>query len=175
VTAQGIGGGARLQGFRIAGDAQTPLQVGVRLADSDVEVEGVEITGALTAGIDVAGADRSQVHASFVHDNPGGGVLIEDGAAPRLLNNLIAGNGRAAGAPPHAGVEVRGAARPDLVDNRFEGNGGGGIQLPAAERADELFAWNSFAGVARADAVRVAAPAGQTPPAAPARPRRRSP
>ena len=79
VTAQGVSD-ARIAGFRIAGDAQAPLQVGIRLADSAVEVDGVEITGAQTAGIDIAGADRSEVRASFLHDNPGGGVLVEAGA-----------------------------------------------------------------------------------------------
>jgi serine/threonine protein phosphatase PrpC len=155
VSAQGVSG-ARLAGFRIAGDPQSPLQVGLRLAGSEVEVEGVEITGALTAGIDVSGADRSTVRASYLHDNPGGGVLIAEGAAPRLLNNLIAANGRVAGSPARPGVEVRGTARPELVENRFQGNGAGGVLLPTAERGDELFAWNSFTPAARADAVRVA-------------------
>jgi serine/threonine protein phosphatase PrpC len=155
VSAQGVSG-ARLAGFRIAGDPQSPLQVGVRLADSEVEVEGVEITGALTAGIDVSGADRSTVRASYLHDNPGGGVLIAEGAAPHLVNNLIAANGRVAGSPARPGVEVRGTARPELVENRFQGNGAGGVLLPTAERGDELFAWNSFTPAGRADAVRVA-------------------
>jgi hypothetical protein len=164
VTAQGVEG-ASLSGFRIAGDAQAPLQVGLRLADSAVEVDGVEITGAQTAGIDVAGADRSAVRYSFVHDNPGGGVLVEAGAAPRLLDNLIAGNGRAPGAPPRPGVEVRDGARAELIENRFVGNGGG-VLLPSPERADEVFAWNSFPGLGRADAVR--APAAAPPPQPPA-------
>ena len=122
-------------------------------------MEGVEITGALTAGIDVSGADRSTVRASYLHDNPGGGVLVAESSAPRLVNNLIAANGRAAGSPAHPGVEVRGAARPELVENRFQGNGAGGVLLPTAERGDEVFAWNSFTPAGRADAVRVAPPA----------------
>jgi serine/threonine protein phosphatase PrpC len=164
VTAQGVSD-ARISGFRIAGDAQAPLQVGIRLADSAVEVDGVEITGAQTAGIDVVGADRSEVRASFLHDNPGGGVLVEAGA-PRLLGNLIAGNGRLAGAPPRPGVEVR-AGEAELIDNRFVGNGGG-VLLASPERGEEIFAWNSFPGLNRADAVRALVPtpppdAGRTP------------
>ena len=158
--------GARLAGFRIAGDAQAPLQVGLRLADSTVEVEGIEITGAQTVAIDVAGADRSAIRASFLHDNPGGGVLVEERAVPRLLNNLIAGNGRAPGAAPRPGLEVHDAGRPELVENRFTGNAGGGVLLQAPERAEEIFAWNSFAG-GRAE-VRVAA--SPAVPPAPARP-----
>ncbi|HEY0410121.1 MAG TPA: protein phosphatase 2C domain-containing protein, partial [Candidatus Dormibacteraeota bacterium] len=157
VSAQGVDD-ALFAGFRIAGDPQTPqtpLQVGLRLADSIVDVQGIEITGAATAAVDVAGDDRSTVRASFLHDNPGGGVLIAGNAAPTLLNNLIAGNGRAAGAA-RAGVVVRDAARPVLIENRLAGNGGGGVALTAPERADEVFTWNSFAGASRAEAVRVA-------------------
>jgi serine/threonine protein phosphatase PrpC len=161
ISAQGVDD-AVLSGFRIAGDATTPLQVGLRLADSSVEVQGIEITGAATAGIDVSGDDRSTVRASFVHDNPGGGLLIAGNAAPTLLNNLISRNGRAPGAP-RPGVEVRDTARPVLVENRFEGNGGGGVVLPSPERGDEIFAWSSFGASPRADAVRVAAPAQGTP------------
>jgi serine/threonine protein phosphatase PrpC len=167
VSAQGIDD-VTFSGFRIAGDAQTPLQVGLRLADSGVEVQGIEVTGAVTAGIDVSGDDRSTVRASFLHDNPGGGLLIAGNAAPTLLNNLIARNGRVPGAP-RPGVEVRDTARPVLIENRFDGNGGG-VVLPSPERADEVFAWNSFGGASRAEAVRAAAPspAGQ-PPARPTR------
>ncbi len=161
VTAQGVAG-ARIAGFRIAGDAQAPLQVGIRLADSAVVVDGVEISGAQTAGIDVAGADRSEVRASFLHDNPGGGVLVEEGAAPRLLGNLITGNGRALGAPPRPGVEVRAGAPAELIDNRVVGNGGG-VLLASPERGEEVLAWNSFPGLNRADAVRAPVPAAATP------------
>lgn len=172
VTAQGAAD-ARIAGFRIAGDAQAPLQVGIRLADSDVEVDGVEITGAQTAGIDVAGTDRSEVRASFIHDNPGGGVLVEAGAAPRLRNNLITGNGRPPGAPPRPGIEVRDGANAELIENRFVGNGAG-VLLPSPERGDEVFAWNSFPGLGRAEAVRAPA-AAPNPPAAPGRNQGRTP
>lgn len=161
VTAQGVEG-ARIAGFRISGDAQAPLQVGLRLADSAVEVDGVEISGAQTAAIDLAGADRSEIRHSYLHDNPGGGVLVEASAAPRLQSNLIAGNGRTPGAP-HPGVEVRAGAQAELIENRFVGNGGGGVLLASPERAEEIFAWNSFPGINRADAVRAPAPAPQGP------------
>jgi serine/threonine protein phosphatase PrpC len=166
VTAQGIAD-ARLEGFRITGDPQSPLQVGVRLADSQVAVEGIEITGAQTAAIDVAGADLSSIRASFLHDNTGNGVLIEERASPRLSHNLIANNGRTPGAAPRPGIEVHDAARPELVENRFTGNTGGGILLSSPERAEEIWAWNSFT-VGRAEAIRVTAPAAQPQPPAPA-------
>ncbi|PYQ55499.1 MAG: hypothetical protein DMF53_27995 [Acidobacteria bacterium] len=166
---------AGVEGFRIAGDAQAPLQVGIRLADSDVGIDGVEITGAQTAAIDMVESDRSEVRYSFIHDNPGGGVLVESNAAPRLIANLIAGNGRTPGAAGRPGVEVRDGARPDLVENRFEGNAAGGVLLPNPERAAEVYSWNTFTGTARADAVRAPAPQPQQQqqqPAPPAKPRR---
>ena len=158
VTAQGVSGG-RVEGFRIAGNEQAPLQVGLRLADSMVVVDGVEISGAQTAAIDFAGADRSTVRYSYLHDNPGGGVLVEGNSLPRLLHNLIFRNGRTAGAPPRPGVEVRDQARPALIGNRIEGNAGGGVTLPAPDQADEVFLWNSFGSASRAQAVRAVAPA----------------
>jgi parallel beta helix pectate lyase-like protein len=176
VTAQGVED-ARIEGFRIAGDVQAPLQVGIRLADSSVEIENVEISGAVTAGIDVVGQGVSTIRYSHVHDNPGGGVLVEGGAAPRLLHNLIVRNGRAPGAPPRPGVEVRDQARPALIENRIEGNGGGGVSLPSVDRSEEIFLWNSFGASGRAEAVRTpappAAPAPAAPQPAPQAPRRR--
>jgi hypothetical protein len=70
------------------------------------------------------------------------------------------------------GVEVREGALPELIDNRLVANGGGGVLLAAAERADEILAWNSFGGATRGEAVRT--PAAQTPPAAPRPPATRS-
>jgi serine/threonine protein phosphatase PrpC len=171
VTAQGIAN-ARLLSFRIIGDAQTPLQVGVSLAGSTVEVEGVEIAGAGAAGITVSGDDRSTIRYSYIHDNPGGGVLVEGPAAPRLLGNLITRNGRPPASPARPGVEVREGALPELIDNRLVANVGGGVLLATAERADEILAWNSFGGAARGQAVRT--PTAQTPPAAPRPPATRS-
>jgi serine/threonine protein phosphatase PrpC len=162
VSAQGVTD-ARFSGFRIAGDGQTNLQVGLRLADSAVEVDGVEIVGAAAAGVDVSGEDRSTVRTSYVHDNPGGGVLVAGNAAPALVDNLIVRNGRPP-ATPRAGVEVRDGAHPLLVQNRVEGNGGGGVTLPgpAPERIEEIFLWNSFGATPRPEAVRMAQPV-QTP------------
>ena len=85
VTAQGVEG-ARIAGFRIAGDAQAPLQVGLRLADSAVEVDGVEISGAQTAAIDLAGADRSDGPPQLSPRQPGRRRARrgERGAAPAI-------------------------------------------------------------------------------------------
>lgn len=152
VTAQGVAG-AGFEGFLIAGDPQTPLQVGLRLADSEVDVQGIEVSGALTAAIEITGADRSSVRYSFLHGNPGGGVIVSGESAPRLLHNLIASNGHMTA--PRPGVEVREGARPELAENRIVGNGGGGVVLTSPERAQEIFLWNAFGGAAINQAIRV--------------------
>lgn len=162
--------GARLEGFRIAGDARQPLTVGLRLLASRVEAEGLEISGAARAGVEFAGDDRSALRYSFLHDNPGGGAVVS-GGGPALRHNLIVRNGRgASGLRP--GVEVKEGAQPQLADNRIEGNGGGGVLLPGPERGDEVFAWNLFGGAARGEAVRSpgGGAAAAPPPAAPGAP-----
>jgi serine/threonine protein phosphatase PrpC len=166
VSADGVGD-ASLEGFRIAGDGKAPLVVGIHLAASAVSVERVEIAGASRAGIEIAGDDRSEIRYCFLHDNPGAGIEV-GGGSPGIYHGLLARNGRGAVAP-RAGIEVREGAQPAVIDNRFEGNGGGGILLPTADRADELFGWNFFTGAARAEAIR--APGVAPAPAAPARPR----
>jgi PPM family protein phosphatase len=165
VTAFGVRG-ARFAGFKILGAPETPLAVGLRLAGSDVTVEQVEVTGAGVAAVESEGGDRSTVRYSYLHGNKGAGVLVRGGAAPRLLHNLIAGNG--AGPPPRAGVEVRGEGRPLLSGNRIEGNGPPQVRLAVAEDADEVWLWNSFGGARREAAV--TAPLAPGPPSTPEEP-----
>jgi hypothetical protein len=167
VAASGVHG-ARLAGFRIVGTAQAPWSSGVRLHSSEVALDEVEVSGARGAGIEISGADRSTVRYCFVHANGGPGVAVAGEAAPRLVSNLISGNGTKPGSPA-PGVEVREAAMPLIADNRIEGNGGPGVAVTTAERADEIFRWNAFGGLPREQAVRVVAgaPSSVAPHAVP--------
>jgi len=159
VLAKGVRG-ARLAGFRLAGTPQAPWNVGLRLDGSEVVIEETEVTGAAGAAIEIRGADRSTLRYCYVHHNAGPGILVAGDAAPRLLANLITGNGSRPGAPA-PGVEVRDMAAPLLAGNRIEGNGGPGVSLPVPERVDEIWRWNAFGAVPREQAVRVASgPAG---------------
>jgi parallel beta-helix repeat protein len=100
-------------GFRIAAGG---LPIGVLVADSDVELSGLDVEGAAAAGIAVRGGSRALLHSNYIHDNAGAGVLVEDSAAPRILSNIIVRNGR----PPEtvrAGLEVTGSARPEVEGN----------------------------------------------------------
>jgi hypothetical protein len=167
VLANGVHG-ARLAGFRVAGTPQAPWSVGLRLDGSEVVIEETEVTGAAGAAIEIRGADRSTLRYCYIHHNAGPGVLVAGDAAPRLLANLITGNGARPGAPA-PGVEVRDQAAPLLAGNRIEGNGGPGVSLPVPERVDEVWRWNTFGAVPREQAVRVASGPGGAAAAPPGR------
>lgn len=160
VTAEGVRD-ARLSGFRIEGNAQAPLEIGLRLADSAVTVQNVEISGAATAGIEISGADQSEIRESYVHDNPGTGVIVRDQAAPRLHQNLVLRNGTGPG-EPRPGVEIRDAARPQLLQNRIEENAAAGVWVPAPDRVDEVFGFNTFGTLPKERAVRTPPRPGET-------------
>jgi parallel beta-helix repeat protein len=159
ITGRGVR--TRIVGLKIAGGADAPLAVGLRLEDAQVEVSEVEVTGATEAGIEVSGADRSSIENSYVHDNAGAGVVVSGGAATRLRQNLIARNGTKT--PKRPGVEIRGEARPLLIENRIEGNGAAGVWVPSPERTDEILQWNQFGRASRSQAVRVAPAPGTAP------------
>ncbi|HVS00141.1 MAG TPA: protein phosphatase 2C domain-containing protein [Thermoanaerobaculia bacterium] len=146
--------GARLAGFRIVGSPESPLATGVRLVDSEVVIDGVEVTGATAAGIEVFGSGQSEIRYSTVRDNPGTGVVLTAGASPRLLQNLISGNGKGPG-EKKPGVEVREGSRPSLIENRIEDNGGPQVRVAAADLVDEIFRWNRFGSLSKTRAIRV--------------------
>jgi hypothetical protein len=173
VTAEGVRD-ARLSGLRIEGNAQAPLEIGLRLADSSLVVEDVEISGAATAGLELAGADRSEIRGSYLHDNPGTGVIVRDRAASRLHQNLILRNGAGPG-EPGPGIEIRDMARPQLQENKIEENAAAGVWVPAADRADEVFRLNTFGDLPQNRAVRVPPKPGETTAPGPAPTRRRPP
>ncbi|MBP1636445.1 MAG: protein serine/threonine phosphatase, partial [Acidobacteria bacterium] len=99
------GTGSLVSGFTIAGGAARPLAVGVAVGQASVEIADVEVSGAEVAGVRLAGGSRAVVRASHLHDNPGAGVLVEPMALPRLLNNVIVGNGHGPRAGRH-GIEL---------------------------------------------------------------------
>ena len=163
VTAEGVRN-VRFTGFKIEGTAEAPLEIGLRLADSMIQVEDVEISGAATAGIEISGSDRSEIRNSFLPDNPGTGVIVRDQAAPRLHGNLILRNGAGAGpdlTQPRPGIEIRDLARPQVRDNRIEENKAAGVWVPAADRVDEIFSFNTFGKLAKDKAVRMPPPPPQ--------------
>ncbi len=113
VVADGLTG-AGITGFRIVGDAATPLGVGLLARDAEVAVVDVEITGATQAALDLGGAGASLV-GSDIHDNPGLGIVIRAGATPRIANSAFARNGTPQGIGPSMLIEE--GAWPTLSNN----------------------------------------------------------
>jgi serine/threonine protein phosphatase PrpC len=123
VVAAGVTG-AEFSGFRIVGDAATPLGTGVLIRASQASLVDIEVTGAVNAAIAVDGMSLATVVASDVHDNPGAALTIRSASA-RMTHNTFMRNG--------ASERVR---RSFIID----------------EGADPLFTGNIFQDVSR-DAV----------------------
>jgi serine/threonine protein phosphatase PrpC len=121
--------GAALSGFRIIGDAATPLGTGVIVRNSDLVLSDVEITGAHTAAIEYAGGSGGSLVSAFLHDNPGAAIVVRASASPRIAQNLFARNATSERAPGTLLVEAD--ARPVLIHNTFQGVRPESIVLPA--------------------------------------------
>jgi serine/threonine protein phosphatase PrpC len=131
-------GGARISGFRIIADAARPLDVGVRMRRAMGEADNLEVAGTRQAAVEIDGASEPTVRSSYIHDNAGYGIRVGAGASPRLLNNVVADNGRQADAPK-AGVDLHEQAKPQLFGNIIVNNGVDTIRgLPPAQHADLL-------------------------------------
>ncbi|HVS16836.1 MAG TPA: right-handed parallel beta-helix repeat-containing protein, partial [Thermoanaerobaculia bacterium] len=135
--------GARLEGFRIAGAEDGSLDVGLLLIDSTVQAENVEIHGASGTAVRFGGGDRSSLLYSHLHENPGRAMLVESAAAPKIVHNLVRGNGGGGGAGASA-LEVTGQGSPIVVGNRFIANAGLAVRVPTRLIADAIAAQNSF-------------------------------
>ncbi len=129
-------GSAKLRGFRIIGEKDNPIAIGIRMRRSDGEVDDVEITSARLAAVDIEGASQPTVRASYIHDNPGVGVAVGPAATPKLLNNVIADNGRQPDAPK-PGIEVHETAKPVLFGNIVVNHGIDTIRELGAAARDE--------------------------------------
>ena len=84
--------GAELAGFRIVGDAKTPLGTGVLIRSSQASLVDIEVTGAVNAAVVVDGMSLATVQASDVHDNPGAALTIRSASA-RMAHNTFMRNG----------------------------------------------------------------------------------
>jgi serine/threonine protein phosphatase PrpC len=110
---------AEFTGFRIVGDAATPLGTGVLVRGAQVLIVDVEITGALTVAIDFNQMAGGGVTGSDIHDNPGAALAIRTGASPRIAHNLFARNGLSERA--RASLIIEDDAEPSIVGNVFQG------------------------------------------------------
>jgi serine/threonine protein phosphatase PrpC len=131
VIADGIRG-ARLRGFQIVGEGRLPT--GILVRNSEFELEDTRISGAALAGVDVAGPAAVTLRANDISDNAGVGVRVRRGAAPWLFHNSIERNGRQR--DPQPGVLLDDGAAPVLMANVIADNAAEGVAgVPARDAA----------------------------------------
>lgn len=129
VIARGSARG-ELIGFMVAGDARTPLGVGILVEGASVALTDVEVSGAAIAAISFANGSAATLTGSDIHDNPGAALVIEAGATPRVTHNVFMRNGTSQHIPATFAIE-KGAApvfqqnvllgvRPDVFGNLDE-------------------------------------------------------
>jgi hypothetical protein len=110
---------AALDGFRVIGDAATPLGTGVSVTNSELSISGVEITGAARAAIDADATSHVSLMGSDIRDNPGTGLALRAGANAAISHNVFMRNG-AAGAPQQA-LLIEANSAPTFTANVFFG------------------------------------------------------
>ncbi len=113
---------ARIKGIHVEGNETHPLRTGILIADSSIETEDIEVSGATECGVRISGDAHPLVMASTFHKNSGPGVIVQDQSAPRLMDNRIADNGWVPGAP-RRGIEIGNEAQPNLLHNEIVHNG----------------------------------------------------
>jgi serine/threonine protein phosphatase PrpC len=118
VVASGLVDG-ELAGFRIVGDAATPLGVGVMTRDAAVRLVDLEVEGAAIAALDLGAGGGAVLVASEIHDNPGSALVIRAGATARVAHNAFARN--ALSERTAAILVVEPDARPEWWRNVFQG------------------------------------------------------
>lgn len=113
--------GATLEGFRIVGDAATPLGTGIVVERADITLTDVEISGAANAAIDARKDSRIRLVGADVRDNPGSAVAVRAGGFASISHSTFARNATAGRARPILLLEGRGTAQ--FSSNVFIGDG----------------------------------------------------
>jgi hypothetical protein len=110
------------------------LQVGIQLSDSAVEIVDNEISGTVTAGIELKSAAGTVVRANRVTARSRAAILVDgDGEGPRITGNLLFAEG-------HPAVVITGKSHPDLTGNTIQA--GEALFLPPGYSAEELLRRN---------------------------------
>lgn len=110
---------AELRGFRIVGDAATPLGTGVAVTRSNLVLTDMEISGARASAVVFGPGATGVLLGSEIRGNPGAAVTVRAGAAPRITHNTFDRN---ATSEKIAGVVlIEAGATPDIRRNVFVG------------------------------------------------------
>jgi hypothetical protein len=141
VVGTGSGGGA-LVGFRIVGDAGSPLGVGVLVAGSGLSLVDIEVSGAATAAVAFTRDSTATLAGSDIHDNPGAALAIHAGAAPRITHNVFSRNGLSQRTPATFAIDP--GAAPVFERNVFLGVRAGAFAALGGADRRKLEAENWF-------------------------------
>ncbi len=133
--------GGRFVGFKILGGEGRLLSIGVRLVNANVEIADLDVSTASKVAVEIGGTGAAILRANYIHDNPGGGVIITGEAAPRLSHNLIRRN---ASQQKQAGIQIIERAHPALTWNLIYDNGAEGISGLSEEGRAEVLSSNFF-------------------------------
>jgi serine/threonine protein phosphatase PrpC len=134
--------GAALSGFRILGDAATPLGSGVLVRNSTVTLSDLEIAGARGAGVEYRGGSGGSIVGGYFHDNAVAAIAVGSGASPRIAHNAFvrnAGSERAAGT-----IVVESDAHPIITANTFVNFKPDAAVVPPRADLGELASGNWF-------------------------------
>src|SRR3954454_11408757 len=133
---------ARFSGFDIAG----PGEVGIRISNSDVDIQDIRISGINGNGIDIDGG-RSSLQACVVEQNVGIGIYVHGAANSRIDHNTIVNNGHGSNLLP--GIFIAGSATPHLFGNVITNNGAEQVWVSPFFDAGNLLKENVIAAAAR--------------------------
>lgn len=110
---------AEIRGFRIIGDAATPLGTGVAVTRSNLVLTDMEISGARASAVVFGTGATGALLGSEIRGNPGAAVTVRAGAEPRITHNTFDRN---ATSEKIAGVVlIEAGAKPDIRRNVFVG------------------------------------------------------
>jgi serine/threonine protein phosphatase PrpC len=110
---------AELVGFRIVGDAATPLGTGILTRSSTVRLLDLDVSGAARTAIDLGAGSDVLLLGSAIHDNPGAGLALRANATMRLAHNAFLRNGSSEQAM--SAIVIEPGARPTFQRNVFQG------------------------------------------------------
>ena len=129
-------------GFRILGDAATPLGSGVLVRNSSVTLSDLEIAGARGPGVEYSGGNGGSIVGGYFHDNAVAAIAVGGGASPRIAHNAFVKNAaaeRAAGT-----IFVESDAHPTITANTFVDLKPDAVVVPPRADLGDLASGNWF-------------------------------
>ena len=139
---------AELAGFRIVGDAASPLGIGVMTRSSNVRLLDLEITGAARTAVDLGPGDNVMLVGSDIHDNAGIGLAVRAQASARITHNSFSNN--SASEQAAAAMLIEPQARPIFLGNVFRGVNPQSLPFIDADIRSQLKTGNVFPDITAA-------------------------